>query len=1818
MWSELASVTDQLDRSNKPLILGGPATRCAINACAIMADPPRVIGDSVSTIVVYPWSIRPRAPLNTMIGISPREIDLGDSKVNRTDRSRDVVESVRPLAWSSTNLPPSPPHPPRRVDFSNPQSAWPLPAPASRNNKRGKPMKKGAKNSTSKPFVDLTRCDSSLSAAETLAALMDLGDVNMSQQNGPSQVPQDEIKHPMLTEAKQPARPVEEELKVDNRLVSKTHPIRHRLLCGQNIRLHALTWTEIEYEWVECERGVPVNRENKTVEVPRESCDAMRSWATTYSKAKDFGAEARVQAQWLINQYDFDFASRPAHEMVLALSHLAAVTRSEIQWSDAAQAAVDLECERRTMLDRAKLNMLTEEDVAKFKAAEAESRKRWWISLHWKVVNYIRNINPFELVWCVLMFYPILAVTLTISFAYPQFFTHDCNFLEKIYWSARLSMDLSKRSFRTFWDWVKDLTRYGIEPDPGPFTVVVVVTTLILLYAHWKFASLPHSWECLYKPYLTNGGDPCGWMDMSYAELSSPVLRQRRIFWDWVKDLTTEGIEPDPGPIHWRRLAWVVVAFFLFVAYRLYLVSLVPHSWECVFEPVYNGAWGKHPDPCGWLKLPVTDVLAPGFVSPHLRNVTRVDDGAFKPWFTIVEAGSATTQSSKLISYFDPWLNLTVYGIEPNPGPIPMAVRTPISVLNAPYREAGLTLCKIASNKLAPMREGCTIRLPKQGLVREIKTSAMANTTELVPGFSPMHFSKCSFNEYSSIRNRVTCELPPHDSAFVDKFVRWVKKHVKKFFKGCRVEKNEIMSFEEYLERSNATPSAKRAYVEARDQLEGLGLDEHTRLSSKQVSDFTIRKTFMKCENLLYLTPYGMKDKSPRNISGAQPEFIALTGPFFKTLQDKVKAKWNSSFCLTMSSGMTGVEMGMWVKKLRELLFGEDDVGKYDVSIHRALLELEYWIYCYLGAPVAVRQLVEANIETRAKTSGGIYYETPDGRKSGDPYTSLGNTILNGLMHLFIYCHYHRLTVKQGMSELSQLLQGDDNVLAYKRWTPFDKLMNRLGFDSEFIQRKSPFEISFCSSYLLPFEGCWSFVPHPYRVALKFGVFVNQSPMLYADLRATSAKGLYNLLSWHPSIREMLDEAILGGKQLKQNRFEWELWNSRPLEATSETWVHVNRKWGPIPTGQAGWHRVAEMATDGPTVHYSKTDFLPSSVWIRDLTQEGVEPHPGPNPVEQVPQPRCSTLGAGFRRSYDADPIQLRVQFRAARLAILAYALDNFGHGLDSLSIITHPSSNQIQHSDQTNATGGNRNPRNAACPFHENELEIAPRLACSACAVAGRLDSCPLGDHQILLRRPRIDSSRGGVEMINIDQLVLEQEYDYDSPYDSEPSTPSPPPQDPPPTDLTTEGIEPNPGPPRKGAKHPKRKVVKKKNKPVVVRGRGAYSTSSSLGARAGKLGDAASAIWDVVTGRGSYEVKSNSILEQGPPVFRRGLEGTIRVGRRCYLGDVVGSVGFTTPWLVALNPGLPGLDPELQAIAKNFEEYEIKGMIFEFKSTSANALNSTNTALGTVIMAAQYDPLDPLFANKFAMENYQYARSCKPSEDCIYPLECARSRTPIEHLYVRNGAVPNGADLRLYDFATFTLACVGMQATAVIGELWVSYDIALYKPKIPPVLNYFTNHVKSVMNASGAGTTDAGAGTGGTTTSIDGLQVLRTPAANQIRLVFPILPAGSVIAISTGLVAATSYTTQNVTTNNLTLFSTAAGSSSGNATSSATVFAGTTYYTVNSNGAPGGASTSNYGALNMQSNTWYDVAYTVAGLTFLDNMVSVFAPSVVVQGAF
>jgi hypothetical protein len=214
-------------------------------------------------------------------------------------------------------------------------------------------------------------------------------------------------------------------------------------------------------------------------------------------------------------------------------------------------------------------------------------------------------------------------------------------------------------------------------------------------------------------------------------------------------------------------------------------------------------------------------------------------------------------------------------------------------------------------------------------------------------------------------------------------------------------------------------------------------------------------------------------------------------------------------------------------------------------------------------------------------------------------------------------------------------------------------------------------------------------------------------------------------------------------------------------------------------------------------------------------------------------------------------------------------------------------------------------------------------------------------------------------------------------------------------------------------------------------------------------RLGNTGGGWLSDVFGMGDYKVEQNTLVSgTGVPTFG-GSEHTVRIRHREFLGDITGSIGFVNNSYV-INAGSSHTFPWLSGVAENFQMYQFHGLIFEFVSSSATALNSVNTALGTVLLGTNYNARANEFANKAEMLQYENSVMCKPCDNVLHPIECKPALSNLERRFVRTGVLSNAEDYLMYDMGLFQIATVGMQAAATIGNLYVTYDVELLKPRI------------------------------------------------------------------------------------------------------------------------------------------------------------------------
>lgn len=277
---------------------------------------------------------------------------------------------------------------------------------------------------------------------------------------------------------------------------------------------------------------------------------------------------------------------------------------------------------------------------------------------------------------------------------------------------------------------------------------------------------------------------------------------------------------------------------------------------------------------------------------------------------------------------------------------------------------------------------------------------------------------------------------------------------------------------------------------------------------------------------------------------------------------------------------------------------------------------------------------------------------------------------------------------------------------------------------------------------------------------------------------------------------------------------------------------------------------------------------------------------------------------------------------------------------------------------------------------------------------------------------------------------------------------------------------------PPKKNSKA--RRLVQAA-KPVIKLVTQPSRDNRSVGSKIGGwVGDMAQKALMSITGMGDYTVKQNSFVTgNSPPVFEGNGRHSITVRHREFVGLVVSQGSGFSVTTYYINP-TSALFPWLAALATNFELYKFRGLVFDFCATSATAVSSTNTALGSVILATQYNALSPPFASQVQMEAYEFSTSTVAFTSCIHPVECAPGSLALSELYTDLGFAQG--DPRFTVMGILNVATVGQQAASTLGELWASYDVDLIRPRLFGVFpsQGYTFRIASAVGASAPSAND------------------------------------------------------------------------------------------------------------------------------------------------
>jgi len=402
--------------------------------------------------------------------------------------------------------------------------------------------------------------------------------------------------------------------------------------------------------------------------------------------------------------------------------------------------------------------------------------------------------------------------------------------------------------------------------------------------------------------------------------------------------------------------------------------------------------------------------------------------------------------------------------------------------------------------------------------------------------YAPIAFASHKDNEKIALEARVLQEqLPAPDLPVC---IKWVTANMKDILP--RVHRVKPVPWEEYLRRVGSSPSVKKRLSEARARLIAEGITSESTLTKEQIHQFTKRSSFVKVENLSYHSPLGLKLKAPRLIQGvASLEFLVLVGPSIMALQDLVCRRWRPGKSnLVFTSGISAEAAAEHVASISGQS-GFDDIASFDLDQTRPWgLAFVQWCRKW-GFGEAALALMLANVDTHGTTHHGWKYKCKGTRKSGDPYTSLFNTMINIFTHLWIYCTETGKSVQEASESFVMVAQGDDNAFTHASLVapiPWRQRMRRLGFDSEATYVQTMEEMEFCSMRMYRTREGWVFGPKPGRVMSRFGYAINRPPNVTPEGYARGvAMGMVKQSHFIPILRAFFSDVLARTSHVKDS-----------------------------------------------------------------------------------------------------------------------------------------------------------------------------------------------------------------------------------------------------------------------------------------------------------------------------------------------------------------------------------------------------------------------------------------------------------------------------------------------------------------------------------------------------------------------------------------------------------------------------------------------------------------------------------------------------------
>lgn len=390
-----------------------------------------------------------------------------------------------------------------------------------------------------------------------------------------------------------------------------------------------------------------------------------------------------------------------------------------------------------------------------------------------------------------------------------------------------------------------------------------------------------------------------------------------------------------------------------------------------------------------------------------------------------------------------------------------------------------------------------------------------------LPGHTPMLLSACSHNVAAGVTRRMMADIVYPDDRTDDDITRELLSYypsVRRYFDTTAL----TWDWDGFI-AGKARALVQRAN-RGRLSLLAKGAVLTPNLVVLPADVETVVKLFVKREFYDY-DPTHDKPAKPRIISGCSDEVLAILGPYFHSLDKKLKTfpgivKHLAAYQLSGRAREIVDQAATWRKRVVST-----DLSTYDRTQVRPLMRVQHFLYKQLGMPdniLAFLAAYDLQWEGRAYCRDDkanklvLRWASQDGcRKTGDPQTSAGNNLFHWYMIHAALAHYG-----QGPDDACFMINGDDFMGTFRVLT-FTKLASFYKSVGLAIERGESLE--FCGGNFMG-DGA-IFVRDPARALFKFGwsKYVEPEPLAFI---ASVAQGQTYIATKNPIYSALLKLAM--------------------------------------------------------------------------------------------------------------------------------------------------------------------------------------------------------------------------------------------------------------------------------------------------------------------------------------------------------------------------------------------------------------------------------------------------------------------------------------------------------------------------------------------------------------------------------------------------------------------------------------------------------------------------------------------------------------------